>query len=134
MKAAEEPIRSYRLITLGLPNQAVEASLNRALLPVLGVAYLYPAVRRFRWARRRKVEWNPARGYLAAGLALASGGWLVTLVSWLFVFNALADAGSSLADSPLPAAADICHLHVEAESGWALGAAAVREGQGFYRR
>ncbi|KAF0175456.1 MAG: hypothetical protein FD161_3351 [Limisphaerales bacterium] len=62
-------------------------------LPVIGVAWLYPAVRRFLQARRRKVQWNPARGYLAAGLALGSVGWVVALVSWLVVLNALAVAG-----------------------------------------
>lgn len=64
-----------------------------ACVPVFGVAWLYPAVRRFVQARRRKVEWNPARGYLAAGLALASVGWVIGLVVWLIVFNALAVAG-----------------------------------------
>lgn len=54
-------------------------------LPVIGAAWLYPAVRRFVHARRRKVEWNPARGYLATGLALASIGWIIALVAWLFV-------------------------------------------------
>ncbi|WP_355662370.1 ATP-binding protein [Halomonas salifodinae] len=37
VKAIEEPMLGYRLITLGFPNQEVEASLNQALLPVLGV-------------------------------------------------------------------------------------------------
>lgn len=62
-------------------------------LPVIGVAWLYPAVRRFAQARRRQAEWNPARGYLAAGLALASVGWLVALVSWLVVLNAVVVVG-----------------------------------------
>jgi len=62
-------------------------------LPVIGVAWLYPAVRRFVQARRRQAEWNPARGYLAAGLALASGGWMVGLVSWLVSLNAVVVLG-----------------------------------------
>jgi hypothetical protein len=37
VKAIEEPMLGYRLITLGFPNLEVEASLNQALLPVLGV-------------------------------------------------------------------------------------------------
>jgi hypothetical protein len=62
-------------------------------LPVIGVGWLYPAVRRFAHAKRHKAEWNPARGYLAAGLALASVGWMVALVSWLVVLNAVVVVG-----------------------------------------
>lgn len=62
-------------------------------LPVIGVAWLYPAVRRFAQARRRQNQWNPARGYLAAGLALASAGWFVMLMSWLVVLNAVVVVG-----------------------------------------
>lgn len=57
-------------------------------LPLLGVVYLYPAVRRFAQARRRPVEWNPARGYLASGLALAGVGWLLALVFWPVMLGA----------------------------------------------
>lgn len=57
-------------------------------LPVIGVAWLYPAVRRFAQARRRQAEWNLARGYLAAGMLLASAGWLVGVMSWLLGFAA----------------------------------------------
>lgn len=51
-------------------------------IPFVGAAYLYPAVRRFVHARRRPVDWNPARGYLAAGMFLAGIGWLLTLAVW----------------------------------------------------
>ncbi len=54
-----------------------------ACIPFVGVGYLYPAVRRFLHARRRKVEWNPACGYLAAGMLLVSVGWLVGVLSWI---------------------------------------------------
>jgi len=47
---------------------------------------------------------------------------------WL---NALADAGAGLATPPLPARADICHAQAAARFGWALGAAATREGDGW---
>lgn len=66
-------------------------------LPVIGVAWLYPAVRRFAQARRRQAGWNPARGYLAAGLALTSIGWLVTLMSWLLFLNMLPITGDFVA-------------------------------------
>lgn len=59
-------------------------------LPVIGVAWLYPAVQRFLQARRQQVRWNPARGYLAAGLALTGVGWLIALAVWPTL------AGSSL--------------------------------------
>ena len=67
-------------------------------LPVIGVAWLYPTVRRFRQARRRQVQWNPARGYLAAGLALASVGWLINVWSWLTAFAAIAVEEAQNAD------------------------------------
>lgn len=69
-------------------------------LPVIGVAYLYPALRRFFRVRRSTVEWNPARGYLAAGLALTSAGWLVGVWSWLIVFAALAGVMAPNSDGP----------------------------------
>lgn len=59
-------------------------------VPLLGVVYLYPAVRRFNQARRRQVEWNPARGYLSAGLALASLGWMICLLTWWAFISAQA--------------------------------------------
>ncbi len=70
-----------------------------SLLPVIGMGWLFPAVQRFARARRRQVGWNPAQGYLAAGLALASLGWLMALVSWLLLFNALCIAGGWVAPS-----------------------------------
>lgn len=51
-------------------------------IPFVGVGYLYPAVRRFMRARRQTVDWNPARGYLAAGMFLTGIGWLITLAVW----------------------------------------------------
>ncbi|MGM9480621.1 hypothetical protein ACS5PN_05440 [Roseateles sp. NT4] len=47
---------------------------------------------------------------------------------WL---HALGDAGAGLADPPLQARADICHLQAHARFGWALGASATREGSGY---
>lgn len=47
---------------------------------------------------------------------------------WL---HALGDAGSGLAVPPLPVRADICHAEASARFGWALGAAATREGNGW---
>lgn len=67
-------------------------------VPVIGVAWLYPAVRRFAQARRRQAEWNPARGYLAAGLALASVGWMVNVWSWLIALVAVAIVDAQNAD------------------------------------
>ena len=64
-------------------------------LPVIGAGYLYPAVRRFAFVRRSEVEWNPARGYQAAGLALASVGWLITLGSWLVLLTSVMDMGDA---------------------------------------
>lgn len=60
-------------------------------IPLVGVAYVFPAVRRFLQASRRKVEWNPARGYLAAGMLLTCVGWLVGLVSWILGLAMLMD-------------------------------------------
>lgn len=62
-------------------------------VPFVGVAYLLPAVRSFLCARRRKVEWNPARGYLAAGMLLVSAGWLVGVLSWILGLAALMELG-----------------------------------------
>lgn len=70
-------------------------------LPVIGVAWLYPAVRRFVQARRRKAEWNPAQGYLAAGLALVSLAMVVLLLQlWvlLCVFGSDFGLGGSTSD------------------------------------
>lgn len=53
-----------------------------ACVPFLGALFLLSAVRSFRAARRNPAPWNPARRPLAAGLALASVGWLVNLASW----------------------------------------------------
>jgi hypothetical protein len=39
IKAVEEPVTGYWIYTLGYPNHEVESSLNRALLPVLGVGH-----------------------------------------------------------------------------------------------
>lgn len=61
-------------------------------LPVIGVAYLYPAVRRFVHARRQQAEWNPARGYLAAGLALTGIGWLIGLAVWPTISSSMLSA------------------------------------------
>lgn len=47
---------------------------------------------------------------------------------WL---HALADAGAGLAEPPLQARSDICHIQVNAHFGWALGASAMREGSGY---
>ena len=38
IKRVEEPVTGYWIYTLGYPNHEVESSLNRALLPVLGVS------------------------------------------------------------------------------------------------
>lgn len=57
-------------------------------VPFLGVAYLLPALRRFVRAGRLTAAWNPARGYLAAGLALAGIGWLLALTIWPVVIGA----------------------------------------------
>ena len=51
-------------------------------VPFLGALFLLSAVRSFRSARRNPTPWNPARRPLAAGLALASAGWLINLASW----------------------------------------------------
>jgi hypothetical protein len=69
-----------------------------ACIPFVGVAYLFPAVRGFVHARQRKVEWNPARGYLAAGLALASVGWMVNVWCWLVAFVSVAVVNAQNAD------------------------------------
>ena len=47
---------------------------------------------------------------------------------WL---HALGDAGNSLQPSPLAALADICHAQATARLGWALGASATDEGDGY---
>lgn len=62
-------------------------------IPLVGVAYVFPAVRRFLQASRRKVEWNPARGYLAAGMLLTCAGWLVGVWSWILGLAALMELG-----------------------------------------
>lgn len=64
-----------------------------ACIPFVGVAYLFPAARGFVHARQRKVGWNPARGYLAAGILLTSAGWLVGVLSWLLGLIALMELG-----------------------------------------
>ena len=53
-------------------------------VPFLGAGCLLSAVRSYRRAAQNPTPWNPARRPLAAGLALASVGWLVTLASWWF--------------------------------------------------
>lgn len=45
IRRKEEPVPSYWLYTLGYPNREVEASLNQALLPSLGVAGTEPTIR-----------------------------------------------------------------------------------------
>lgn len=62
-----------------------------ACIPFVGVGYLYPAVRRFLHARRRKVEWNPACGYLAAGMLLTSAGWLSGALVWPLIYAFVVD-------------------------------------------
>ena len=51
-------------------------------VPLLGAMFILSAVRSFRGARANPSPWNPARRALAAGLALASVGWLINLVAW----------------------------------------------------
>ncbi len=92
-------------------------------VPVLGVAYLFPALRRFVRAGRLAAAWNPARGYLAAGLALVGIGWLLALTIWpVFVLEVIAPDVNMWSD--VITAALLCGL-LPALAAWSIALATV---------